>query len=206
MELAVIKLDGTKDANLEVSELVFAQEFKEPLVHQVVTAYLAGGRSGSSAQKNRSQVRGGGAKPWRQKGTGRARAGTIRSPIWRGGGRAFPATGRSYAQKVNRKMHRVALRSILSELVRQERLKVCDEIHLDQPKTKLLKQLLTGLDAPGRVLILTEAYSQTLNLAARNMRDVEVREVHYLDPVTLVASDTVLVSSSSLREIERLLQ
>ena len=206
MEIAVIKLDGTKEAPLEVAEAVFAQEFREPLVHQVVTAYLAGGRSGSSSQKNRSDVRGGGAKPWRQKGTGKARAGTIRSPIWRGGGRAFPATSRSYAQKVNRKMYRVAVRSIWSELARQDRLKVCNEIELDIPKTRLLSKMLLGLDVPGRVLIVTEKYSENLNLAARNIKDVQVREVSSLDPVTLVASETVLLSSSSLREIESSLQ
>jgi len=203
VELTVIKLDGTHDTQVKVAESVFAQEFKEPLIHQVITAYLAGGRSGSSAQKNRSAVRGGGAKPWRQKGTGRARAGTIRSPIWRGGGRAFPATSRSYAQKVNRKMYRAAFRSILSELVRQERLKVCDEIRLDQPKTKSLSKLLTNLNIPGRVLIITDETDQYLNLAARNMRNVEVRDAGSLDPVTLVASETILVSSDSLRQIER---
>ena len=194
------------DAPLEVAESVFAQEFKETLIHQVVTAYLAGGRSGSSSQKNRSNVRGGGAKPWRQKGTGKARAGTIRSPIWRGGGRAFPAASRSYAQKVNRKMYRVAVRSIWSELARQERLKVCDEIKLDLPKTRSLSKILLGLDVPGRVLIVTEEYSENLNLAARNIKDVQVREVGSLDPVTLVASETILLSSGSLREIERSLQ
>jgi large subunit ribosomal protein L4 len=206
VEIAVIKLDGSKDAPLEVAESVFAQEFRESLIHQVVTAYLAGGRSGSSSQKNRSDVRGGGAKPWRQKGTGKARAGTIRSPIWRGGGRAFPAASRSYAQKVNRKMYRVAVRSIWSELARQERLKVCDEIKLDMPKTGSLSKMLIGLDVPGRVLIVTEKYSENLNLAARNIKDVQVREVSSLDPVTLVASETVLLSSGSLREIERSLQ
>ena len=206
VEIAVIKLDGSMDAPLEVAESVFAQEFKESLIHQVVTAYLAGGRSGSSSQKNRSEVRGGGAKPWRQKGTGKARAGTIRSPIWRGGGRAFPATSRSYAQKVNRKMYRVAVRSIWSELARQERLKVCDEIKLDLPKTRSLSKILSSLDVPGRVLIVTEEYSENLNLAARNIKDVQVREVGSLDPVTLVASETILLSSGSLREIERSLQ
>lgn len=206
MEIAVIKLDGSMDAPLEVAESVFAQEFKESLIHQVVTAYLAGGRSGSSSQKNRSDVRGGGAKPWRQKGTGKARAGTIRSPIWRGGGRAFPAASRSYAQKVNRKMYRVAVRSIWSELARQERLKVCDEIKLDLPKTRSLSKILSSLDVPGRVLIVTEEYSENLNLAARNIKDVQVREVGSLDPVTLVASETILLSSGSLREIERSLQ
>ena len=146
MEIAVVKLDGTVDRPLDVADSIFAEEFKESLIHQVVTAYLARGRSSSSSQKNRSDVRGGGSKPWRQKGTGRARAGTTRSPIWRGGGRAFPATCRNFAQKVNRKMYRAAVRSILSELVRQDRLKVCDEIQLNQPRTKLLVELLLKLN------------------------------------------------------------
>ena len=206
MEIRVITVDGNADSLVEATEEIFAQEFKEPLVHQVVTAYLAGGRSGSSAQKNRSDVRGGGSKPWRQKGTGRARAGTSRSPIWRGGGRAFPATYRSYSQKVNRKMYRAAVRSILSELVRQDRLKVCDEIELDDPKTKSLSTLLSKLSVSRRLLIVTEEYSQNLTMAARNMRDVEVREAHNLDPVALVASETVLLSSKSLQVIENFLK
>ena len=206
MEIAGVKLDGSADQPLDVADSVFAEEFKEPLVHQVVTAYLAGGRSGSSTQKNRSDVRGGGGKPWRQKGTGRARAGTIRSPLWRGGGRAFPATHRHYAQKVNRKMYRVAVRSILSELVRQDRLKVCDEILLEQPKTKMLAHLLSKLETRGRVLIVTVEYNQSLTLAARNMKDVDVREVSRLDPVGLVASESILFSSKALRDVEKFLQ
>ena len=206
MEIEVVKLDGSVDRPLDVADSIFAGEFKEPLVHQVVTAYLAGGRSGSSSQKNRSEVRGGGSKPWRQKGTGRARAGTIRSPIWRGGGRAFPATNRNYAQKVNRKMYRVAVRSILSELVRQDRLKVCDDIRLDQPRTKMLAELLLRLDAHGRVLIVTAEYNQNLTMAARNMKDVEVRDVARIDPIGLVSSESILFSSKALRDMENSLQ
>ena len=206
MEIAVVKLDGSAEQSIDVADSIFAEEFKEPLVHQVVTAYLAGGRSGSSSQKNRSDVRGGGSKPWRQKGTGRARAGTSRSPIWRGGGRAFPATYRSYAQKVNRKMYRAAVRSILSELVRQGRLKVCDDLRLDQPKTKTLAELLLKLDARGRVLIVTAEFSQNLTLAARNMKNVDVREVARLDPVGLVNSESVLFSSGALKDLENSLQ
>lgn len=206
MEIAVVKLDGSVDNPLYVADSIFAGEFKGPLVHQVVTAYLAGGRSGSSTQKNRSDVRGGGAKPWRQKGTGRARAGTIRSPLWRGGGRAFPATYRSYTQKVNRKMYRAAVRSILSELVRQDRLKVCDDIQLDQPRTRMLADLLLKLEARGRVLIVTSNYDQNLTMAARNMKDVEVREVGRLDPVGLVNSESILFSSKALRDVESSLQ
>ena len=206
MEIAVVKLDGSVSDSLDIADTIFAEEFKESLVHQVVTAYLAGGRSGSSSQKNRSDVRGGGGKPWRQKGTGRARAGTIRSPLWRGGGRAFPATNRSYAQKVNRKMYRAAVRSILSELVRQNRLKVCDDVQLAQPKTKMLAELLSKLDARGRVLIVTAEYSPNLTMAARNMKGVEVREVSRLDPVGLVGSESILFSSKALRSVENSLQ
>ena len=206
MEIAVVKLDGSVDQSLDVADSIFAREFKEPLVHQVITAYLAGGRSGSSSQKNRSDVRGGGSKPWRQKGTGRARAGTIRSPIWRGGGRAFPATYRSYAQKVNRKMYRAAVRSILSELVRQDRLKVCDDLRLDQPRTKMLGNLLLKLGTRGRVLIVTAEYNQNLTMAARNMKDVEVRDVARIDPIGLVSSESILFSSKALRDMENSLQ
>jgi large subunit ribosomal protein L4 len=206
VEITVVKLDGKLDRPLDVADSIFAEEFKEALVHQVVTAYLSGGRSGSSSQKNRSDVRGGGSKPWRQKGTGRARAGTIRSPIWRGGGRAFPATHRNYSQKVNRKMYRAAVRSILSELIRQGRLKVCDEIRLDQPRTKMLAELLLKLNAHGRVLIVTAEYNQNLTMAARNMKDVEVREVAKLDPVGLVNSESILFSSKAVRDMENALQ
>ena len=136
MDLPVIQADGNPSGMVAVDETVFGVPFKEPLVHQVVTAYLAGGRAGTSAQKNRSRVRGGGRKPFRQKGTGSARAGTIRSPLWRGGGTIFAASTRSYAQKVNRKAYRVALRSILSELVRQDRLRLCAAIELDEPRTR----------------------------------------------------------------------
>ena len=206
MEIPVVKLDGTLDHQLDVADAVFAEEFKEPLIHQVVTAYLASGRAGTSSQKNRSDVRGGGSKPWRQKGTGRARAGTIRSPLWRGGGRAFASGNQSYAQKVNRKMYRVAVRSILSELVRQERLKVCDEIYLDQPKTQMLVAVLVRLGVEGRVLIVTAEHNQNLTLSARNMRDVEVQDVARLNPVGLVGSETVLVASEALRKMENLLR
>tara|TARA_Y100001934_G_scaffold278855_1_gene381124 strand:- start:1147 stop:1767 length:621 start_codon:yes stop_codon:yes gene_type:complete len=206
VEINVLKLDGSSAASLEVAESVFAQEFKEPLIHQVVTAYLAGGRGGNSVQKNRSEVRGGGRKPWRQKGTGRARAGTIRSPIWRGGGRAFPSTQRSYAQKVNRKMYRSALRSIISELARQDRLMVCDEIELNEPKTRLLANHLLNLNTVGRVLLVTTEYNKNFVLAARNLKDVQVREVNDLDPAILVSSETVLFSSNALRALEKLFQ
>ena len=206
MELSVVKLDGTTGQQLAVSEDVFATAFREPLVHQVVVAYMSGTRSGTSSQKNRSGVSGGGSKPSRQKGTGRARAGTIRSPIWRGGGRAFPATARSYSQKVNRKMYRAALRSILSELIRQERLRVCDEIQVSQPKTKAMTDVLAQLGLNGRVLLVTADYDQNVSLSARNLPGVEVVEAAQVNPVSLVGNETVVFTADALRKIEASLQ
>jgi len=188
-------------ASLQVSDAVFGADFKEALVHQVVTAYMAGARAGTKAQKNRSAVSGGGKKPYRQKGTGRARAGTIRSPIWRGGGVTFAAKPRSYAQKVNKKMYRGALRSILSELVRQERLVVVDSFGVDAPKTKQLVGKLKelGLDD---VLIVTEQADENLYLAARNLYHVDVRDSDELDPVSLVGYEKVLMTTEALKKIE----
>ena len=206
MELSVIKLDGTTGQQLAVSEDVFATAFREPLVHQVVVAYMSGTRSSTSSQKNRSDVSGGGSKPWRQKGTGRARAGTIRSPIWRGGGRAFPATARSYSQKVNRKMYRAALGSILSELIRQERLRVCDEIQVSQPKTKVMTDVLAQLGLNGRVLLVTADYDQNVSLSARNLPGVEVVEAAQINPVSLVGNETVVLTADALRKVEASLQ
>ena len=186
---------------VEVSDATFGKEFNEALVHQVVTAYLAGGRQGTRAQKNRSDVRGGGKKPWRQKGTGRARAGTIRSPLWRSGGVTFAARPQDHSQKVNRKMYRAAMRSILSELVRQERLVAVEEISVEAPKTKQLvaKLLELGLE---KVLIVTEEVDEKLYLAARNIPNVDVVDVAAADPVSLVAFDKVLVTVSALRKFE----
>jgi large subunit ribosomal protein L4 len=184
-----------------VSEETFGAAFNEPLVHQVVTAYLAGARAGTKAQKTRSEVRGGGAKPWRQKGTGRARAGTIRSPIWVGGGRAFAAKPRSHDQKVNRKMYRGALKSVLSELIRQERLVVTDEIRLEAPKTKELAGKLRelGLDD---VLIVNEAFDEKVYLAARNLKNVGIVDAASVDPVALMRFEKVLMSVPALKLIE----
>ncbi len=196
-----MELNVQGGASLQVSDAVFGVEFKEPLVHQVVTAYLAGARSGTKAQKNRSAVSGGGKKPYRQKGTGRARAGTIRSPLWRGGGVTFAAQPRSYAQKVNKKMYRGALRSILSELVRQERLVVVESFGVDLPKTKAL---VTKLDALGLddVLIVTDQLDEHLYLAARNLYHVDVRDSDELDPVSLVGYEKVLMTTGALKKIE----
>jgi large subunit ribosomal protein L4 len=186
---------------VEVADATFGKEFNEALVHQVVTAYLAGGRQGTRAQKTRSEVSGGGKKPWRQKGTGRARAGTIRSPIWRSGGVTFAARPQDYTQKVNRKMYRAAMRSILSELVRQERLVAVDEFAVDAPKTKQLVAKLKELGLE-KVLIVTEEVDEKLYLAARNIPNVDVVDVAAADPVSLVAFDKVLVTVSALRKFE----
>ncbi|MFG6665570.1 50S ribosomal protein L4 [Halomonas sp. HNIBRBA4712] len=186
---------------VEVADATFGKEFNEALVHQVVTAYLAGGRQGTRAQKNRSEVRGGGKKPWRQKGTGRARAGTIRSPLWRSGGVTFAARPQDHSQKVNRKMYRAAMRSILSELVRQERLVAVEEFSVDAPKTKQVAAKLKELNLE-KVLIVTEEIDETLYLAARNLPHVSVVDVAAADPVSLVAFDKVLITVSALRKFE----
>jgi len=188
-------------SSIQVSDAVFGADFKESLVHQVVTAYMAAARSGTKAQKNRSAVSGGGAKPWRQKGTGRARAGTIRSPLFRKGGVTFAAQPRDYAQKVNRKMYRGAVRSILSELLRQERLVVVDSFAVDAPKTKGLVGKLQDL-ALNDVLIVTDTVDENLLLAARNLYGVDVRDSDEIDPVSLVGFDKVLMTASALKKIE----
>ena len=206
MEHAVVKLDGSSDRSVSLADTVFGADYKEPLIHQVVCAYLAGGRAGTSAQKNRSAVSGGGAKPWRQKGTGRARAGTSRSPIWRGGGRAFPSSTRSYAQKVNRKMYRAAVRLILSELVRQDRVLICDDIKLDQHKTSKMTEALKGLGLSGRTLLVTSEFDANVMLSARNIIGVEVTHANEIDPVSLVGSEHVIFTEAAVRKIEETLQ
>jgi large subunit ribosomal protein L4 len=194
-----LKMQGS--GSVEVAESAFGAAYNEALVHQVVTAYLAGARAGTKAQKNRSAVRGGGTKPWRQKGTGRARAGTIRSPIWVGGGRAFAAQPRNYDQKVNKKMYRAALRSVLSELVRQDRLVVVESIELEAPKTKLLAGKLKELELDN-VLILNEAFDETLFLAARNLPNVGICDAANIDPVVLIRFEKVLITLPALKLIE----
>ena len=198
MEIQVRSGSGT---SLEVSDAVFGAEYKPTLIHQVVTAYMAGARAGTKAQKNRSAVSGGGTKPFRQKGTGRARAGTTRSPLWRGGGQAFAAQPRSYDQKVNRKMYRGAVRSILSELARQGRLVVLPELKLDAPKTKVLKPKLRELELSD-VLILVEGFDDDLLLAARNLSGVDVLTADEADPVSMVAFDKVLMTEGAIRKLE----
>ena len=196
-----MKLKLQDKGSVDVQDAAFGAAYNEPLVHQVVTAYLAGARAGTKAQKNRAAVRGGGAKPWAQKGTGRARAGTIRSPIWVGGGRTFAAKPRSYDQKVNKKMYRAALRSMMSELVRQDRLVVVNELALEAPKTKLLATKLKDMNLEN-VLILNEAFDEKLFLAARNLPNVGICDVASMDPVVLIRFDKVLVTLPALKLIE----
>ena len=188
-------------ASVELADGTFAADYNEALVHQVVTAYLAGGRRGTKAHKTRAEVRGGGAKPWRQKGLGRARAGSIRSPIWRGGGATFAAKPRSFEQKVNRKMYRGAMRSILSELIRCERLVVVEEFALEKPRTKDMAARLSALGLAG-ALIVTAEQDDTLALASRNLRGVEVQHWAQVNPVSLLTFDKVVMTVDAVRRIE----
>ncbi|MCL4408975.1 50S ribosomal protein L4 [Aliidiomarina haloalkalitolerans] len=200
MELALKDAKGA----LEVSEATFGREYNEALVHQVVVAYAAGSRQGSKAQKTRSEVSGGGKKPWRQKGTGRARAGTIRSPIWRSGGVTFAAKPQNHSQKVNKKMYRGALKSILSELVRQDRLLVVENFGIDSPKTKQLVAKLKEMEL-NDVLIITKDLDENLFLASRNLHKVDVRDVQGIDPVSLIAFDKVLFTADAVKQLEETL-
>ena len=203
MELTIATPKGSA-GTIEVSEVAFGKEFNQDLVHQAVTSYLAGARQGSKAQKNRSDVSGGGRKPWRQKGTGRARAGTIRSPIWRGGGKTFAAVPRDHSQKVNRKMYRGALQCIMSELVRQERLVVVDEFTVDSPKTKTVAAKLKDMELSS-VLIVTDDVDENLFLASRNLPKVDVRDSQGVDPVSLIAFEKVLITVPALKKLEEAL-
>ena len=196
----VIRND-TGGARVEVSDAVFGAELKTGLIHQVVTAYLAGARSGTKAQKTRAEVSGGGLKPWRQKGTGRARAGTSRGPLWRHGGVTFAARPRDYTQKVNRKMYRGAVCSILSELARSERLMVVEEFAVSTPRTKELLGLLKGL-AVTDCLIITDELDENLYLAARNLPGVDVMSAQEVDPVSLMAFETVVATQAAIRKLE----
>lgn len=203
MELNIATPAGSA-GTVEVSDAAFGKEFNQDLVHQAVTAYLAGARQGTRAQKTRSEVSGGGKKPWRQKGTGRARAGTIRSPIWRTGGVTFAAKPQDHSQKLNRKMYRAALRSILSELARQERLVVVESFDLDAPKTKSLVKKL-GEYGVQDVLIVTEEVTENLYLSSRNLHKVDVRDAVGVDPVSLIRFEKVLVTVPALKKIEEML-
>lgn len=204
--MSITSLDGGTPPSL--SEGVFSAPFNETLVHQLVTAYLAGGRAGTRAQKTRSDVRGGGAKPWKQKGSGRARAGTIRSPLWRHGGVTFAARPQDYTQKLNRKMYRAGMRAILSELLRQERLRVVDSVGIVEPRTRRVTEQLSqwGIPDDSRVLVVVETVSDALVLAARNLRRVQICQATRVDPVSLVGADCVVIERSALTAIEGWLQ
>ena len=199
-----MNLNLAAGGSVEASEVVFGRDFNEALVHQVVNAYLAGARQGTRKQKTRSEVSGGGRKPWRQKGTGRARAGTIRSPIWVGGGRAFAARPQDHSQKVNRKMYRAAMQCILAELVRQERLVVVEEFAIAEAKTKAMVAKLAELNVAD-ALVVTEAVETDLYLAARNIPKVDVVDASGVNPVSLVASEKVVMTVGALKQIEEML-
>ncbi|WP_300433293.1 50S ribosomal protein L4 [Thalassolituus sp.] len=196
-----MELKTNTGAAVAVSETTFGREFNEALVHQIVTAYMAGGRQGTKAQKTRAEVAGGGKKPFRQKGTGRARAGTATSPIWRSGGVTFAAKPRNYEQKVNKKMYRAAMQSILSELVRQERLVVADAFDVDSHKTKEFVAKLKEFDLQN-VLIVSDDVNENLYLASRNVPHVGVTEASAIDPVSLIAFEKVLVTVPALKKLE----
>lgn len=199
-----LTLTGGNGGTINVSEVAFGREFNEALVHQVVTAYLAGGRAGTVQQKTRADVSGGGKKPWKQKGTGRARAGSIRSPLWRGGGKTFAARPQDWSQKVNKKMYRGAICAILSELVRQGRLIVVDSFAVDAPKTKLLVEKLNSMDVAD-VLIVTDNVDENLYLAARNLHTVDVVDPNAVDPVSLIAFDKVIMTVGAVKQFEEML-
>jgi large subunit ribosomal protein L4 len=195
-----LQLHNSKET-ITVADTVFDLEYKESLIHQLVTAYMAAGRSGTVAQKNRSAVRGGGAKPWAQKGSGRARAGTSRGPLWRSGGVTFAAQPRDYTQKLNKKMYRAGIRSILSELNRQQRLVIVEDITVDAPKTKQMTAKLADLGVV-KTLIITETGDEKLYLSARNIPNVEITDVAGMNPVNLVRCDHVVVTVGAIRAIE----
>ncbi|MEH6587586.1 MAG: 50S ribosomal protein L4 [Halioglobus sp.] len=204
MELNVVKAGNAEAGKVSVSDVTFAKEYNEDLVHQVVTAFMAGARQGTRAQKNRAAVSGGGKKPWRQKGTGRARAGTIRSPIWRSGGVTFAAQPQDHSQKVNRKMYRAALRTIMSELARQDRLVVVESLDLEEPKTKLLVEQLGGYGVDNALIVSAEV-NVNLYLASRNLHKIDVRDVDGVDPVSLIAHEKVIVTVDAVKKFEEML-
>jgi len=197
----IVNLKTVSGSAVELSEVAFGKEFNEALVHQVVTAYMAGARQGTKAQKSRAEVSGGGKKPFKQKGSGRARAGSIRSPIWRGGGKSFAARPQDWDQKVNRKMYRGAMQCILAELVRQDRLVLIDSVSVSGPKTKELAGMLAGLGL-SNTLIITDAVDENLYLAARNLPHVDVIDTTAVDPVSLIGFEKVLMSVPAAKKLE----
>ncbi len=201
MELSVQSMNKSATSKLTVADSAFACDYNEGLAHQIITAYMAAGRAGTKAQKNRSDVSGGGKKPWRQKGTGRARAGTTRSPLWRSGGVTFAARPRDYSQKVNRKMMRKAMAGMLSELFRLDRVTVIDAIEIKEPKTKLLTAALKQLNAEQALIVIAEE-NTNLTLASRNIPNVLVKLASKINPVDLIAFDKVLMTQDAVKKIE----
>ena len=204
MQVALVTKNGSNQ-ELQLSETVFGCRFNEPLVHQVVTAYLAGGRQGTRAQKNRSAVSGGGKKPWKQKGMGRARAGTIRSPLWRSGGVTFASSTQDFSQKVNKKMYRAAMRSICSELLRQGRFIVLESFELEKAKTRDFVAKLQEFNIDQKVLVVLEEVNENIYLAARNLHKVELTDVEAINPVNLINYEKILITAPALKQIEELL-
>ena len=201
MDITLHKAGKKKSEKISVSDAVFAAAYNEPLIHQVLTAYMAGSRAGTKAQKTRADVRGGGRKPWKQKGLGRARAGTIRSPLWRGGGITFAARPRSFEKKVNKKMYQGAMRSIFSELVRQERLQCIDVFKLDEPKTKAAIEFLSRLGLR-EVLIITDEVNENLYLSTRNLPSVDVIDTNEINPYSLIGFENVLMTQAAIQRVE----
>ena len=204
MKVKVLNLKTNRSTSQEVSDGIFDRNYNESLVHQITTAYMAAGRSGSKAQKNRSAVRGGGKKPWRQKGTGRARAGTSRGPIWRSGGVTFASQPRSYTQKVNKKMYKGAISVILSELLRTDRLKVVSELDITEPKTKNITSLMKSLDLKD-ALLMTDELDENLYLSSRNLYHVGVCDTQSIDPVSLIGYENVVMTKAALKKVEAML-
>ena len=204
MKVKVLNLKTNKSTSQEVSEDIFGRDYNESLVHQITTAYMAGGRSGTKAQKNRSAVSGGGKTPWKQKGTGRARAGTSRGPIWRSGGVTFAAQPRNYAQKVNKKMYKGAISVILSELLRKDRLKVVSDLEIKDPKTKNITSLMKTLDLKD-ALLMTDELDENLYLSSRNLYHVGVCDTQSIDPVSLIGYENVVLTKAALKKVEAML-
>ena len=204
MKVKVLNLKTNKSTSQEVSDVVFNRDYNESLVHQITTAFLAGGRSGSKAQKNRSEARGGGKKPWKQKGTGRARAGTTRSPIWRSGGVTFAAQPRNFTQKINKKMYKGAISVIFSELIRTDRLKVVSEFDVNEPKTKNITSLMKSLEVKD-ALLMTDELDENLYLSSRNLYHVGVCDTQSIDPVSLIGYENVVMTKAALKKVEAML-
>ena len=204
MKVKVLNLKTNRSTSQEVSDGIFDRNYNESLVHQITTAFMAAGRSGSKAQKNRSAVRGGGKKPWRQKGTGRARAGTSRGPIWRSGGVTFASQPRSYTQKINKKMYKGAISIILSELLRTDRLKVVSELDITEPKTKNITSLMNSLNIKD-ALLMTDELDENLYLSSRNLYHVGVCDTQSIDPVSLIGYDNVVMTKAALKKVEAML-